>query len=513
VQTAAAPLHDTSSTNSVAGSESPVPTASEVPDSKQAQELRNELDRIIDESKLARARWGIYIASLKDGRVLYSRNGSGTFTPASNMKIYTTAISLDLLGPDYRWRTSVFAPAEPDANGTIQGDLTLYGRGAPDLSSSEIKGTSSHFSQLADELYRKGLRRVAGDLVADASYFKGEELGDGWLWNDVQWYYGAEPSALTVNGNEVQVTVSPAEKVGEPAIARLNYGADYFPLVNETRTALRFSQMTVGVKRALSGNQIRVWGDFPVSGSTLTARIAAHEPAVMAGLLFGNALRERGVTIEGKIRTRDYRSGNDGVERDKQIELASVESATLGEVVRDTNKESINLNAELLLRTLGKERGYTAPDANVRKMAIRGDDEAGAAVEHKWLQDHHISTDWVSLHDGSGLSRLDIVTPEVTAQLLMAISASQWGDLFRKSLPEAGRDGTLRGRMAEIGEGRVYAKTGTLTAVNSLSGYALTADGQGLVFSIFCNDETAPNGATPVIDSIIRRLTTSRLGS
>jgi D-alanyl-D-alanine carboxypeptidase/D-alanyl-D-alanine-endopeptidase (penicillin-binding protein 4) len=146
-------------------------------------------------------------------------------------------------------------------------------------------------------------------------------------------------------------------------------------------------------------------------------------------------------------------------------------------------------------------------------MARRGDDEAGAAVEYKWLRDHQISTDWVSLHDGSGLSRLDIVTPEVTAQLLIAISASQWGDLFRKSLPEAGRDGTLRGRMAEIGEGRVYAKTGTLTAVNSLSGYALTADGQELVFSIFCNDETAPTGATPVIDSIVRRLTTSRLGS
>jgi len=167
-------------------------------------ELARQIDRAIDESDQTRARWGVFVMSMKDGRVLVSRNGDKLFTPASNMKIYTTAVALDLLSEDYRWRTSVYADKQPDAGGVIDGNLTLYGRGAPDLESQ--KGLTS----LADQLYQRGVRQVRGNIIGDDSYFRGELYGLGWQWNDLQWYFGAEPSALTIDENSVELTIAPA---------------------------------------------------------------------------------------------------------------------------------------------------------------------------------------------------------------------------------------------------------------------------------------------------------------
>jgi D-alanyl-D-alanine carboxypeptidase/D-alanyl-D-alanine-endopeptidase (penicillin-binding protein 4) len=135
-------------------------------------------------------------------------------------------------------------------------------------------------------------------------------------------------------------------------------------------------------------------------------------------------------------------------------------------------------------------------------METRGDDEAGLAVVRQWLDQHGIATDALALHDGSGLSRLDLVTPETTARLLAAAAQTRTSEVFRDSLPIAGRDGTLRGRLRSVEPGHLVAKTGTLTYINSLSGYATTDDGEPLVFSIICNDETEAESSTKVIDAI-----------
>src|SRR5205807_1679500 len=137
------------------------------------------------------------------------------------------------LGADYRWRTSVYADKQPDANGLIDGDLTLYGRGAPDLVSTR-KGNAPSLAQFADQLYEAGVRRVRSNIVGDESYFRGELYGLGWQWNDLQWYFGAEPSALSVNENSVELTISPANKTGSAATLTLNRGTGYVHLKNNT---------------------------------------------------------------------------------------------------------------------------------------------------------------------------------------------------------------------------------------------------------------------------------------
>lgn len=484
------------------------PTHVAVSKSSSAVELGRQIDREIDEGEFARARWGVFVMSLRDGRVLYARAGERTFAPASNMKVYTTGVALDLLGADYRWRTSVYAEAEPDQSGTIAGDLTLYGRGAPDLASSSDEGEKSSLDQLADELYRRGVRHVRGDLVGDESYFRGDPLGDGWLWNDVQWYFGAEVSALSINGNEINVAVTPSTKPDGAAGIKLKPETSYVQIKNETKTTGRGEPASIGITRGLSDNEVRVWGDFPLGGRALSARLSVHQPALWAATLFREALRARGITIDGQTRAVDARDDRKGARIDpaRSVELAFVTGKTLAQVVHSTNKESINLYAELILRTLGKERGATAPDPDVKKMRTRGDDEAGVAVVRQWLQSHGIATDALSLHDGSGLSRLDLVTPETTARLLASMTQTRTAGAFRDSLPVAGRDGTLKYRLRSAGS-RLVAKTGTLTYINSLSGYAMTADDEPLAFSIICNDETTPEPSTRAIDAIASLLT------
>lgn len=470
--------------------------------SSNSTELGGQIDRAIDESKFATARWGVYAMSLRDGRTLYARNADKPITPASNMKVYTTAVALDLLGADYRWLTSVYAAAAPDAGGTIDGDLILYGRGAPDLISETRRGRTASLGQLADDLYARGVRRVRGKVIGDESYFRGEALGDGWLWNDVQWYFGAEISALSINGNETTLTVTPGSKAGDAVGVKFDSPTDYFHVKNDANTRERGTATSLGITRGLSDNEFRIWGDFPAGGRGFSARLAAHRPALWAAILFRDALKARGITVEGEALARDARSNLDErFDPQSGVELASIKSRTLGEVVRATNKESINLYAELILRTIGKERGSLAPDRDPQRTRMRGDDEAGTAVVRMWIERAGISSSGLSLHDGSGLSRLDLVTPEATARLLAAIAKTSSASIFRDSLPVAGRDGTLGGRLRNSA-GRIQAKTGTLTYNNSLSGYILTEDGEPLVFSIICNNETAEGSSTPVIDEI-----------
>ena len=439
--------------------------------------------------------------SLKDSRVLYARDADKLFTPASNMKVYTTAVALDLLGADYRWRTSVYANKPPDAGGIIDGDLTLYGRGAPDLMSKQ-NGDAPSVTSLADQVYQAGVREVRGNIIGDNSYFRGELFGQGWQWNDIQWYFGAEPSALSIDENSIEVTIAPA-KPGHSATVVVNPSSSPVHLSSTAKTGESDETTSIGIIRDLSSNDVRVWGDFPVNGHAFSAFLSVHDPASWAANLFRQALVSRGVKVIGEARSRDFRSETgDAQGPQKSFEIAYQDSESLGKIVHRTNKESNNLFAELILRTIGKERGGQAPDPDPRKNRERGDDEAGTAVVRSWLESRGITTKGLAIRDGSGLSRLDLITPETTGRLLQAIANTGSAAVFHDSLPVAGRDGTLNSRLKQLA-GRVAAKTGTLTYTHSLSGYATTPANNTLIFSIMCNDATsADREAMRIIDEI-----------
>lgn len=468
--------------------------------------LSQSIDSVIDQSELASARWGVSVVSLTTGKQVYGRNAGQLFIPASNMKIYTTGVALDLLGADYRWRTSAYAGSQPDATGTISGNLTLYGRGAPDLVAQEKKDSGDgSLTRLAEDLYQRGVRQVSGNVIGDESYFRGEALGNGWPWTDLQWYFGAEATALSVNDNAIELSILPPTKTDDPPQVNVNDADNYVSIQNSLTVVKRGEQTKIGIERGLSDNKIRVWGEFPLGGRGFGARLSVHNPSLWAARLFLKALRNRGIKVQGTAEARDSRvPPSERFDPSASTELAFVLSKPLGEIVKDTNKGSINLYAELLLRTLGRERGklVSTPDPIGRE---RGDDEAGLEVIRLWLSRAGISTAGMALHDGSGLSRLNLVTPESISKLLVSLSKTAADPVFRASLPISGRDGTLGGRLETLAD-RVTAKTGSLTYTTSLSGYVTAAGGEVMAFSILCNDQTARASTTRVIDQIVSLL-------
>jgi D-alanyl-D-alanine carboxypeptidase/D-alanyl-D-alanine-endopeptidase (penicillin-binding protein 4) len=467
------------------------------------RDLGARIDNAIDGNELGAARWGVSVISMSDGSTIYQRNADKLFTPASNMKIYTTGVALDLLGGDYRWRTSVYSNSQPDANGRIQGDLILYGRGAPDLVVNSKDENRGSLTKLADDLYARGVRSVSGNVIGDESYFRGDPLGDGWLWTDVQWYFAAEASALSINGNEVDINFVPAGKASE-SVVRTTDAEDYVTVQNRMAAASG-ARSTVGVHRGLSDNNIEVWGEFAPGSKGFGARLSVHKPALWAAKLFARALKTRGIQVDGQTLSRNSRvPESERFDPARAVELVFIQSQPLSEIAKKTNKESINLYAELILRTLGRERGAmtTQPQGGTRE---RGDDEVGLDVVRIWLSRAGIETDRLALHDGSGLSRLDLVTPNTSAHLLLALARTAVAPVFKESLPIAGRDGTLGGRLKTLAD-KVSAKTGSLTYDNSLSGYLTRPDGQTWVFSIMCNDQTSRSDSNRLVDQIVTLL-------
>src|SRR5678815_2118055 len=176
---------------------------------KTLPELQARIREVLAKPELSSAMVGIKVVSLDNGRVLFEENATKLLRPASNMKLYTVAAALDRLSPDFRFSTSVYATTRPDAAGVVHGNLTIYGRGDPSIaarfnSGDYLKG----IDDLATRIVAAGVKRVDGDLVGDESYFVGPQYGSGWEWEDLQWYYGAEVSALTVNDNALDLFLS-----------------------------------------------------------------------------------------------------------------------------------------------------------------------------------------------------------------------------------------------------------------------------------------------------------------
>lgn len=444
----------------------------------------------IEKSPHRNARWGVIAVSLKDGRVLCERDGRKLFNPASIQKTLTAIVGLDKLGPEFRWKTAVYAAEQIDADGNLNGDLVLYGEGAPDFDSAALEN-------LADQLQAKGLKRIAGGIVGDDSYFRGDRIGDGWTWNELQWYYGAEASALSLNENQAFINVENGEGRATTDYLQVTVG-NPTPIGGNSNSSPNYE--AGGIKRGLDDNNFYVWGNTKSFG----ARVSVHDPAGLAAKNLKELLQKKGIAVEGDSRSRDWQSA-DALDLSKAQELAAVQSAPLVEIVKRMNKHSVNLHAELILRTIGKRFGDTVPTNIQLPQNVRGDDTAGAAVMKKWLLEHRIAAEDVQISDGSGLSRLDFVTPEVFAKAFIYAAQSYYAQAFTDSLPISGTDGTLGGRLGRV-KGKVLAKTGTITYVNSLAGYAEKADGEIITFAVIVNNETKKNGVTGVIDAVVLKM-------
>lgn len=484
------------------------------------QTLVSRIATVLSGTDLDRGFWGIEVVSISSGKVLYARNSDKLFTPASNTKLFTTAAALALIGPDYKFRTTVETNGTLDKHGRLTGDLVLVGRGDPNLSGRQLPyalRTERNdrpirvLEQLADDLVQKGVKYIDGDIVADDSYFAFERYGEGWSQDDLIWGDGAPVSALTINDNVVFVHILPADRAGERAFVSIMPFADYYRIDNRVITTPAGTGRKIFINREPGSTVLTLWGNMPMDDAGTDEALAIEDPGEFAAGLFRQLLETRGIAVYGRQRTRHTdlaslstftvttsapaRGGDQPTHalESQPLVLASYQSKPLIEDVRVINKVSQNLHAEILLRLLGREKGTA------------GTVEGGLEVLRGFLNKAGVPSDQYVFYDGSGLSRQNLVTPHALVQLLRYAASQPWGTSFRDTLPVAGVDGSLSDRFTNIdAQGRVCAKTGSLGGVKTLSGYARTDRGEQVAFSILSNNFNLPSKrVTDAIDDIV----------
>ncbi|MGH9518219.1 MAG: D-alanyl-D-alanine carboxypeptidase/D-alanyl-D-alanine endopeptidase [Terriglobales bacterium] len=467
-----------------------VPAHSAAPSGRGA--LARRMDRILATPQLNHGFWGVYVYSLTRRRVLYNHDGDHWFTPASNAKLFTLAAALQLLGPDFRFHTVLHASAAPDANGVIAGDLVIEGVGDPSFGCRPYPYRPDPEPpalpcdpmlaprELARRLQARGVTRITGNIIGDASYFRYIPYPPGWSIGDRIWDYGAPVSALTLNDNTRYLTISPTA-AGSPAQLRFD------PALTPPGESLETSILTTsaGGKTDLrirldpATNAPILEGTIAADGKPLLETLAVRQPALYAAALLRSVLQAAGIEVDGTARARLVPAVN----AMPGYDLTTWDSPPLAQILQATAKVSQNLEAELMLRVLGKLRGDTSLDEL----------EAGRAVRREFLHNAGLDAGDADLVDGSGLARTDLVTPAGMVRLLRYMDARPDAATWRDLLPIAGEDGTLDHRFrGTAAAGRLRAKTGSLSHVNSLSGYVTTSRGERLAFSLLSNNVDRP---------------------
>ena len=453
--------------------------------------LQEEIDAVTLEPPLDQVNWGIRIVDPERGQILYSRHAHLKFVPASNQKILSAAAALQLLGPDYRYETRLLAVGETNQVGdTLRGDLLLLASGDPTFSERFYPTAEAPLDSLAQKLWASGIRAVEGTLVIDASRWDSTSVPGTWEVEDLPAAFASTGGPFAIAEGTQTLEVTGADQPGLPAQVR------WWPYLADEFIDVEFKTVAADTTRPE-----RHEGYLPESSSLQfsctihtsdvdTIRVSQRDPVRFASRAFLNALQRRGIEVEGGVRVawdEGERVGpgacSIGTECADARLLARLESPRLAEIIQGLLEPSQNWMTEQVVRTLGAELGD------------EGSWDEGFRVEREFfVNDVGVDSLDIVLRDGSGISAKNLVTPRALIRILDFMRDSPNAGIWRNALASPGEEeSTLRSRLTSL-ERRVFAKTGTITHVNSLSGYLFTDSGRELVFSILTNGSGLPSG-------------------
>jgi D-alanyl-D-alanine carboxypeptidase/D-alanyl-D-alanine-endopeptidase (penicillin-binding protein 4) len=449
-----------------------------------AGSLDDRIDAVVrDTPEIRQAHWGLHAVHSATGRVLAARNAAHTFIPASNTKLFSTALALSRLGAGHRFTTSVVEHPDGSLRIVGGGDCTLSARPIPYVRNGGGGNPLAPLESLADQVVRAGVTRVRGGIVGDDTAYVWEPYPDGWAQDDTLFEYGAPVSALVLHDNYVTVHLRP----GAPPRLSLSPPTSYLTFDVRARPDGNGANR-VWVNRAPGSRHIELGG---VLNRPSTLELAIDDPALYAAFALREALVRRGVAVEGGVSARHRHPGDPAPAPPPGREVARRVSPPLVETLKTIDKVSQNLQAEVVLREVARRRG-AEPSR-----------QAGVAEMRRFLDEIGVPPDSHHFEDGSGLSRLTLASPAAITALLRHMDRPEWADL----MPVGGVDGTLHLRYRDLRGGRVMAKTGTITHVGTLSGYLEDRRGERVVFSVMVNNANLGSAAIRgFIDKLVAAL-------
>lgn len=443
--------------------------------------LRAQIEALLNAESAGPALWGVHIADAQTGRTVYSRNADLTLMPASNQKLLTTAVALLTLGADYRYQTTLHLDGEADG-GTLRGDLILEGSGDPTFGSRTLDGPDP-LKQWAEQLADMGITRIEGRLIGDDDVFEDDPYAEGW---DVSFVgeeaWAAPAGGLSYRDNLVKLKLA-AEQSGRAPTTTMEPDG-YLTVHNKGETRGRARRLRI--ERPFGQEVVHLVGSAP-RGYASTVMLPVHDPTALTLHAFRQHLQAAGIEVGADLVDVDDLDGR--LDYDAAEPLFVYASPPMREMLRIINKKSNNFYAEQVFRTFGW--GGTA--------------EGGGQRVKETLGSMGVSVAGLSVADGSGLSRKDMVTPRAMTELLVAMYDRSDRDQYLATLPRGGEDRTtMEYRLAEV---PVQAKTGSLKYVRALSGYVAGPNGQPLAFSVFANHYSVPSyRIMQTIDAVVETL-------
>jgi D-alanyl-D-alanine carboxypeptidase/D-alanyl-D-alanine-endopeptidase (penicillin-binding protein 4) len=446
--------------------------------------------------------FGVYAIDLSSGQTLFSHNAHRKFIPASNQKILVSAAAISLLGPEYRLETSVGILGET-FDSFVDGDIVVVGSGDPTFSDRYWAPGSQAVQAIADSLYAHGIRHVGGSLVVDVAAWDSATVGPTWEVEDLRHGYASTGGAFAIDEGELELIVSAGSTPSEPAgVTWSPIGTSDF-VRSELKTAPKGTVTSIRADYLPESRVIVLRGKVG-AGTVDTLSIAMRDPVRQSVAALAREIQRAGIEIEGGWRvqwpskdmasescTRQDRRACSGVEQ-----LFSMWSPPMSDIVAGILKPSQNWMTEQVVRVLGQGLGGG------------GSWEEGLGVVEKFLvEEVGVHPSDLYARDGSGLSFYNLVTPRAIVSVLTEVHNSQSAAVFRGAMPTAGEEGSTLEHRLEGLEGRVRAKTGTISNVNSLSGYLVRGNGEEVAFSILSNGSGMPaSRVRSAIDEIVRAL-------
>lgn len=465
-----------------------------------SQDIAGRIDSLVADTTLDNAHIGLAIYDITADSMIYSLNADRLFSPASNMKLFTSAAALGLLGPEYRFKTGFFRTGKIDKKGRLKGDLVIAAGGDPLISGRFRDSVIEVLELWADSLKSMGIKEIKGDIVTDNSFFSGSELGSGWSWDDLTYWYACPISALSFNDNCVDLKFLPGEKVGDPAIIEIDPPTDYITIINNAITLPADSEFTLDYYRKPFTNDVTFFGGISVSDTAGEIDyVSVHRPELYTAYVFASILKDNGIKFKGDIVSLDDMDNDNrpAYATEKLASLFEWWSDSLGLVISVINKNSQNFFAEQSLKTIGRELG---DDGSFSK---------GIEFAEAFFDSIGIGSDDISMYDGSGLSYINMIKPSAVIRLLKNMGRSPYFQTYYESMAIPGIDRSVRTRLEGIeNRERVRAKTGYIANTSSFSGYVDGPHaGHLLAFSILVNNYScATSYVTAWHDSVVSLL-------